>query len=458
MSNEISAENLHRTAKYFMDSGRADTYAAALTMLEGFSLAVHVGADIETSRAKQVAVLTLVNLAHRTLLGGVTVVGVPDCQSLTALAQASKLRDAVAELGGRCSDTSPGNLPVAVIGNALSVPTGVPAWRMTWEGWRGGVAPLQHGVSLADDENFALAPMVAAACCVGEVFSYLADDHPMAGHRATGLSLWRPEASWHDVDLDEPVIEFLPSRLWLIGLGNLGQAFCWALAALPYANPYEVELMLQDFDTLADSNVSTSLLTFPATVGQKKTRMAAAWLETRGFKVVIEERRFGAWTGRDASEPGVAFCGVDNALARSALEDALFDLVVEAGLGAGPDGFRGLSLHTFPASRSARSIWSGVNVPASGDLHLPAYATMAADGMDECGLATLASRTVGVPFVGLLAAVLAVSELLRRLHGGSAYELLATASDSLDDVATIIMPAPVYSHGHVSALPMAPAR
>ncbi len=43
--------------------------------------------------------------------------------------------------------------------------------------------------------------------------------------------------------------------------------------------------------------------------------------------------------------------------------------------------------------------------------------------MDECGLTQLASRTVGVPFVGLIAAALAIAELLRRLHGGTAIEI-----------------------------------
>lgn len=140
----------------------------------------------------------------------------------------------------------------------------------------------------------------------------------MAGRRATGLSLWRPEARWTKPDSDEPVIAFLPSRLWLIGLGNLGQAFSWALAALPYGDRSKVELFLQDFDTLAVSNISTSLLTFPEAVGQKKTRMVAAWLGGRKFKTMIEERRYGAWTKRDSSEAGAAFCGVDNALARRA--------------------------------------------------------------------------------------------------------------------------------------------
>jgi hypothetical protein len=49
-----------------------------------------------------------------------------------------------------------------------------------------------------------------------------------------------------------------------------------------------------------------------------------------------------------------------------------------------------------------------------------AYRALRHEGMDQCGLAQLASRTVGVPFVGLIAAALAVSELLRRLHGGRA--------------------------------------
>ena len=49
----------------------------------------------------------------------------------------------------------------------------------------------------------------------------------------------------------------LAGGLWLIGLGNLGQAYAWLLACLPY--PARVaEIMLQDFDTLADSNDSTS--------------------------------------------------------------------------------------------------------------------------------------------------------------------------------------------------------
>lgn len=452
MTNTLSADNLHRTAKYFMDRGTAASHQEAMAMLGRFGLNVHVGADIAASAAKQVALLSLVNLGHRTLLAGVRVVGAPECNNLTTLSTAPTLRDAIADLGGLCCDAADAVAPAAVIGNGEAPPNTVVGWRLTWEGWRGGVAPLRDQLRLADDEHMALAPLVAAACLMTEVFSFHAGDHPMAGRRVAGLSLWRPGVDWREPSADEPALSYLPSRLWLIGLGNLGQAFCWVLAALPYKDHAEVELVLQDFDTLATSNASTSMLSFDADVGTKKARIAAAWLEAQGFKTVIEERRFGPAIKRENAEPGVALCGVDNALARAALEDADFDFVVEAGLGAGPDGFRGISVHTFPGSRTARSIWSNVAIPAASVAHMPAYEKLANAGMDECGLAILASRTVGVPFVGLLAATLAISELLRRLHGGATFELISTSSNTLDDVTTIAAAVTTpYGFGHLAA-------
>jgi hypothetical protein len=64
----------------------------------------------------------------------------------------------------------------------------------------------------------------------------------MAGRRAAGLSVWNPGADWLTQDASEPVLSYLPSSLWLIGVGNLGQAFAWLLTCLPYADRSKVEL------------------------------------------------------------------------------------------------------------------------------------------------------------------------------------------------------------------------
>jgi hypothetical protein len=73
-----------------------------------------------------------------------------------------------------------------------------------------------------------------------------AGDHPLAGRRPSGLSLWNPGADWLVADQTEPKIELFPNALWLIGLGNLGQAYLWILGALPYPVADALTLVLQD--------------------------------------------------------------------------------------------------------------------------------------------------------------------------------------------------------------------
>ena len=70
--------------------------------------------------------------------------------------------------------------------------------------------------------------------------------------------------------------------------------------------------------------------------------------------------------------------------------------------------------------------------------------------MDQCGLAQLASRTVAVPFVGLMAASIVIAELLRRLHGGQAIEVASFSALSTEDIEMVTMQAPPYAFGHVA--------
>jgi hypothetical protein len=452
MGQIVDPNSLHRTAKYFMDSGRAGSHDEAMRLLAGFGLTIYVGPDIVGSIHHQNALLTLVNMASRTLLAGVDVAGLPDAQSLSLLAPDRSLREAVIELGGRVVFTENPDWPSAVIGNAAVPETKLPRWRVTWNGWRGGVIPFRDNLRLDEDEAMALAPLLAAAACAAEVFAHYAGDHAMAGRRSLGLSLWNPGADWLTDDPTESVTAFLPSRLWIVGLGNLGQAFAWLVASLPYEDRSCVELVLNDFDDIALSNESTSLLSRKVDIGRRKARVVAEWLEARGFRTFLEERRFGEWVVRAPHEPSVALCGVDNALARAALEKPGFGLVVEAGLGGGPEAFRSISIHTFPASRSAEEIWSRqVGQGDKSPEDMPAYRALKSEGMDSCGLTQLASRTVGVPFAGLTAACLVIAELLRRLNGGSALELVSGSVAALEDIETVAISAGAYAFGHLLA-------
>jgi hypothetical protein len=452
MSHPINEHTLHRGAKYFMDAGRVETHEAAMKLLQQFGLTIHVGVDVDSSADHQTALLTLVNVARRTLLGGIDVVGVPNAVCVTPLAAGESLHDAINRLGGRIVHESRPNWPTALIGNT-NIDTGsTPGWRLTWQGWRGGVIPAREHHRLPERDTNPLAPALAAAICAGEAFTYHAGDHPMAARRAQGLSLWSPGRDWLTDDTSEPPVAFLPSKLWIIGLGNLGQAFTWLIGCLPYQTPKDVHIVLQDFDRLGPSNDSTSILSFLKDVGRKKARVVGEWLDARGFNTILEERRFGLATVRGDGEPTVALCGVDNANARAVLDKAGFGLVVEAGLGAGPQAFRSISMHTFPASRTAGDIWLKQIGQATDSVeHMPAYRAFRRAGIDQCGLTQLASSTVGVPFVGVIAGALVVSELLRRLHAGSALELASMSAAALDHIDVATVQVPPYEFGHVPA-------
>ncbi len=84
-----------------------------------------------------------------------------------------------------------------------------------------------------------------------------------------------------------------------------------------------------------------------------------------------------------------------------------------------------MRLHTVPATVSARRRWGGdPDAPAAAAPHGRAYEDLARRGAERCGLVELASRTVGAPFVGVVAASLVIAEVMRRLEGGPCLEVL----------------------------------
>jgi len=237
---------------------------------------------------------------------------------------------------------------------------------------------------------------------------------------------------WRLDDDTEPVLAYLPARLWLIGLGHLGQAYLWALGLLPYPQPSGLELLLQDVDAITASSESTSVLSDRSMVGTRKTRAMAAWAERRGFGASIHERLFDGGFRRQGREPAIALCGLDNALGRRPLDQVGFDFVVEAGLGRDHRNFQTMRIHTLPARRSATEIWKAAGIVESVE-DREAYQNLLRKGqLDQCGVTLLAGKAVGAPFVGSVAACLAISEVLRLLHGGVLHELIDLDLRSLE--------------------------
>lgn len=424
-NNNDIADSLNRLVKLAMDTGEAESMKDAHRLFAGYRLAVVVGDDVGRSPTHQAALLTIVNAGRRSLLGGLEVEGVEDMELLVPVPPYRSLEEAVTGLGGRVVSTVHPDTPLVAVGNASSTTERAFSVRTTFEGWTAGIIPLlRNGARLAERHEFTPSGVLAGALAVTEAFQFMRENQPAAGRREVGLSLWRPELHWRDAAASGPAIERLPAAFWLIGLGNLGQAYLWTLGMLPYATPDEVQVVMQDFDVLAPSNDSTSLLTNKGLIGRRKTRAMADWAERRGFKTTIVERPFRADFQVAPHEPALALCGVDNPLARSALEDVGFEGVIEAGLGSGTSDFLGFRTHVFPGPRKAHDVWEHSDVTQDNPIDLPAYKRLAADGLDDCGLTQLAGRTVGAPFVGATAAAIVVGEALRMVNGAHGYSLV----------------------------------
>lgn len=420
------AETLHRLVKQAIDSGEAASVEEAQALFANYKLRIEIDGQWAREPVQQAVLLTAIALGRRVFLGGVDVAGEIDVPLVTPLRAEATLAAAVAALGARVGGADPaGTIPTVWIGPQQVRRAGF-AVRTIVAGWRGGIVPLDCDIDLGYGDAMPLTAMLAAGLAVNEAFLHVNGKLPAAGRRIVGLSLWRPDTDcdWLRPQCDGPALRYLPSKLWLIGLGHLGQAYLWGLGLLPYERAESLALVLQDVDTITPSSESTSVLSDYGNLGARKTRAMAAWAESRGFSASIVERLFAADFRRQADEPAVALCGLDNALGRQALDQVGFDLVVEAGLGRGHQDFRRIRLHTLPARRGAAELWSIHPADESAKTQ-PAYSRLRDDGvLDRCGMTLLAGKAVGAPFVGAVAASLALSEILRLLHGARVHQVI----------------------------------
>lgn len=430
MDAATNAENLHRLVKQALDSGEAASVEEAEAIFRGYRLAFHIEGSGRADH--QAALLTGVALARRVFLGGVTVTGDLDVPLAVPMPFGDTLRSAVETLGA-AGAAAPAGMPTVSIAASPRPRLAGFHVRTAFSGWRAGIVPA-HAEAIPHGSAMPLAPMLAAALAINEAYLHVRGERGDAGLRSQGLSLWSPHASvdWRLDDDTEPALAYLPARLWLIGLGHLGQAYLWALGLLPYPKPSGLELVLQDVDAITVSSESTSLLSDRAMVGTRKTRAMAAWAELRGFTASIHERLFDGGFLRQGREPAIALCGLDNALGRQALDQVGFDFVVEAGLGRDHRNFQTMRLHTLPAGRSAAEIWKTTGRTEKVEDRQAYQALLRKGQLDQCGVTLLAGKAVGAPFVGSVAACLAVSEVLRLLHGGVVHELVDLDLRSLE--------------------------
>jgi hypothetical protein len=424
----VTRDKLHRTVKLELDDGRATTVEAAEALAATYVLQIHVGRDVAASPTRQATLLTAVNAGARAFLGGVHVAGELDWNATGGWAMGRNASDVVTSLGGRVAHTLTDQHATLVIGSSDTSPPGSVTIHPTWNGWAAAATSSAAG-RLPETAEHPVAGVLAGALAVSEAFQHTRGSLA-AGRRDVGLSLWELTADWRCERAAGPELRYLPTRLWLPGLGHLGQAYLWVIGFLPYHDPGSVTLVLQDFDRVVEANRATGLLVHTDVAeGVLKTRLAAAAMEQLGFETRLIERPFDDGTRPAQGEPTWALAGFDTAEPRRHI--GVFDLAVDLGLGSDRDDYLGIHLHTFPAAGNPRDTFA--MGPAGTEA--PTLAAWAVDAVeDACGVVQLQGAAVGAAFVGAAAAALGVAEILRALAGGPVTSVAAWALNAPGDI------------------------
>ncbi len=427
---EIDSET-SRIRAVLVNSGR-NSFEEAEEKLASSALALVLGGHAAATAAGQAAFLTAVVTGTRAF-GRLTVQGSTEEPLLLPLpAPVKTLAEAASFFGAQHAKDSTAARSI-LIGSEVQAPLGW-AVRAVWNGWSAGVTPARTPTPPLRSD-IALAGIAAGALAVGQAF--LAEQGGIRAARTTqALSLWSPGSepgilaagpAWSDARL--------PKDLWLVGLGNLGQAHLWALTLLPYPRPGDVLLVFQDDQCIGKENWCTSILVKRSSYGMLKTRCAEQWALKRGFQVRRIDRRLDGHLARLPSEPGIALAGLDSISARRLLGGRGFDYVIDAGLGATAADYRKFRVNVFDSAANPSDHFAAFNDQGSSPveelMQLPAYKDLAERlGDGGCGAATLAGRSVAVPFVSALVGALSVTQALRIASGEAPH--VGTTGDAGD--------------------------
>lgn len=395
-----------RIAKTMTDRADSIDYEAAEQRLSNVSLSIVVSAEAASSVAGQAAALTAVATGMK-CFERVNLCGTFSVPLCIPIPLGATIEAAAKALGAQIVSALPAcSTHVVFIGPAFDVE--VFAVRCWWDKWIGGALPQWDDRPIGESTN-PLAGIVAGAMAIREVFATVLGD-PRTGKRPVIFSLWEPWNLPTKAD-SGPTSFYIPKQLWIIGLGHLGQGVLWSLGMLPAAGTLAV---LQDDQFAGEENEATGLLTSVDKVGQRKTRIAAEWLEAKGWDTSILERRHHGDIKLEPNDPPIVITGLDDPVPRVEIAGVGFEYMIDVGVGHGSRDFESLQIRVLCPGDDARKFWAHPSDPKNVDALLALDAYQKIEKSNEvCGAFSLASASVAVPFVGAIVGALVIAQAIR---------------------------------------------
>jgi hypothetical protein len=405
-----------RILKAMTDGARAGSFPEALARLDAIELSIVVGSDQVGTPAGQAALLTAVATAVK-CFGRVNLASADDAPLLARLPIGATVMEAAQVLGATGTAVAPSGITHTIGIGALPK---VGGWNVScwWDRWLSGTRVFED--QTIGESDLPLAGVFAGALAVRQVFAGVVAGRDLPP-RDVSVSLWTP---WEKVDpvARGPLRFDVPDKLWLVGLGHLGQSYCWNLCFL--GGNAERLAVLQDDQSISEENEGTSLLVLPneGGKGERKTRLSARWFEACGWVTQLIERRHQGDIKTIDEDPPYLLCGLDRVEPRRVLGRQGFPFMVDAGIGHGVGDFDGIQIRVIAKGQSLDGLWekpeeSEEAVARSAQkidklLESDAYKELE-ERIGRCGTLEFAEASVAVPFVGAAAGALTVAQLIR---------------------------------------------
>jgi len=386
-------------------------YYLAFEQLKRQKLRIVVSSVVSESRALQSALLTAINSGKRAFKGGVFIKMPMDVTLLLPWSRTCTLNDAVVEVGGDLTDVSDASFTLYIGIKAVDTDS----LEIVANGWQGGVVAAGDDISLTQDSDGVLGGIFAGSLGVALGFLRISGEKLDSTADSCGLSLWRPDLHWLDHEAIGSEIKYFPKKIWLLGLGHLGQAYVWAISLFSFSEPNQLTVMLQDTDIVKPANIDTGLLSDSDSCEKKikKTRLCSKWLEDRHIDTNICERYFDESFNPTDVESDILISGLDSVETRRILNTDKFKNILDCGLGGNKSNFDSISFYNLGISDlKPEEIWKTTDNSSDNPESKKLYSNIFACGEYDKG--------IGASFIGGIASTLVLSEILRAYNGGIA--------------------------------------
>jgi hypothetical protein len=154
----------------------------------------------------------------------------------------------------------------------------------------------------------------------------------------------------------------------------------------------------------------------PGTIGEKKTKVADAWLEASGWQTQLVERRHLGDVAITDEDPPCLLSGLDRLEPRLTLARHGFPYMLDAGIGHGPGDFEGIQIRTIAKGQSIEGLWDKPKKPdesaPKGLLSSQAYVELERH-VGQCGTVEFAEASAAVPFVRAATGALVIAQAIR---------------------------------------------